>query len=416
MGNQPSNIKKMSTDTRLLNILNSIAAKYIAGQKFTDLTKLNNIEYCNKLTIITSDVLANTFNTQQIQYIDQRLKEGKEVNVMNRRKVLYLHKNDLNNLDIQKQSRKRKMCISIAKFYVKIAHLYNAILTTLNPQYRTNDSNIDIREKYMMQKKYLKQTKNNLCSRRINSLLYQQLKNVDTSKENDYEINPTVCDLNKDNLNKQVGDNTEKVPYTKSLYQEPGIPELKYLYYDIYDYNTGVFTGMTEKSQKSFNKDLEVFYKAFTGNKSMPNNIKDFSDIKLRDYHNNPKCNSILRQTVKGNMKSTLFKKYAEQMKVMSSNSANIRNQLISILNRVFIYKLDQKTKNKIIDINPKLTYESLDVIIQDARKIIVSLYVTCENDYINTLNIFEALVEDQIKRNTLRRMSNIEKQLEEQN
>ena len=72
-----------------------------------------------------------------------------------------------------------------------------------------------------------------------------------------------------------------------SLQDEPGIPELKQLYYDVFDYNTAKFTSMSKKSEEEYNKDLATFYKAFTGKANLPGSIKSFSDIKLRDLMGN---------------------------------------------------------------------------------------------------------------------------------
>ena len=46
--------------------------------------------------------------------------------------VIFLNKNNLNELDVEDPKKKERLCIGIAKFYVKIAHLYGAILKSLN--------------------------------------------------------------------------------------------------------------------------------------------------------------------------------------------------------------------------------------------------------------------------------------------
>ena len=59
---------------------------------------------------------------------------------------------------------------------------------------------------------------------------------------------------------------------------------------DNYDFETGKFTGMSEKTQKLFNENLQYFYKVFSNGKEKPENIKKFSDIKLRDYQKHLEC------------------------------------------------------------------------------------------------------------------------------
>ena len=44
----------------------------------------------------------------------------------------------------------------------------------------------------------------------------------------------------------------------KTLFDEPGIPELEKLYYDVFNYETGKFYKMSEQSKEQYNKDLEI--------------------------------------------------------------------------------------------------------------------------------------------------------------
>ena len=48
-------------------------------------------------------------------------------------------KNILQTLDISNPNTKERMCKGIAKFYIKIAHMYAAILKTINPLYIYKD-------------------------------------------------------------------------------------------------------------------------------------------------------------------------------------------------------------------------------------------------------------------------------------
>ena len=58
---------------------------------------------------------------------------------------------------------------------------------------------------------------------------------------------------------------------TKSLYDEPGIPELEMLYYDDYDFSNGTYIGVTDEGKEVYINDLEKFYVAFTGGECFPN-------------------------------------------------------------------------------------------------------------------------------------------------
>jgi hypothetical protein len=47
--------------------------------------------------------------------------------------------------------------------------------------------------------------------------------------------------------------------------------------------------------------------------------------------------------------------------------------------------------------INPDLTYEELNNLIDETRKIILKLYVNCEKNFIYTLKILQAIIEAQM-------------------
>jgi hypothetical protein len=412
MGNKQSTKKNIN----LLQLINTVATNYILTQNFKDLQNLSDPEYCDKIIILTSDILSNRFNAQQIKYLSQRIKEGDVINNINTQNILYMKENDLRKLDIKSTIKKKRMCIGISKFYVKIAHLFSAIVTTINPQYKFRDESgkmrtIKFNERRSYSDKKLNLSKISLCSRRINSNFIEQLKDSSNNLLDDIVIKPKICDLNTIKLKNNDGTTNTK---TMSLIDEPGIPELKQLYYDIYDYQTGKFTKMSENSKKAYNHDLNLFYKTFTGQRNMPDNIKNFSDIKLKDYHNNLRCkgnNAPLRQVITNNLKSSLIKNYAKQLQTMTNDTTKINNELIGILNEIFIYRLDPNTNNKNITINPKLNDELLDNIVVKARNIIVKLYLNCENEFMKSLNLFEAVVEEQIKKNTFRRIESLKKE-----
>ncbi len=79
MGNlnsKDSEFKKKS----LPQVIDYIASNYILTQNFQDLKNLSDQQYCDKLVILTSKVIAKKLNNQEIKYLAQRLKEGIEIN------------------------------------------------------------------------------------------------------------------------------------------------------------------------------------------------------------------------------------------------------------------------------------------------------------------------------------------------
>ena len=401
MGNIQSNNKSKN----LTQIIDYIATNFILTNNFKDFKNLTDQKYCNNLVILTSKIINNNLNYKQVQYLSQRIKQGDIVNEMTKDNVIFFEKDKIENIDIDSNIRKKRLCIGIAKFYIKIAHIYAAIVSTVNPTYNYKNENGEIQEVNLENKIYIpkysntKINRNNICSLRINSLLNKS--NFDVNNNEEIKINPDFCDINK---NQDTGK-------TKMLINEPGIPELSKLYYDKYDYNTGRFIGMTEKAKKLYENDVKIFYKTFTGKKNVPNNIKTFSDIPLKDFHNLSKCknNGAYTQIYTGKKREKYFKKYAEHIEKMMKTTNENQNKLIKIIDKLFILISNKHTNKKEIIINPNLTYKNLDLIIEETKKPIINLYLKCEKDYLEGLNIFEAIVNLLYKETSQNQLINLE-------
>ena len=406
MGNNSStNTNEPKKFNNMYHVIDYIASYYILTMDFKSLINLNNKEYCDKLIILTSNIIENEFTELDVLYLNQRLEKDKVVNKMSVDKLKIINEDKLNkilnkdtNTDTNTTTKpkisnlkKKRMCNGIAKFYIKIAHIFAAIVKTINPIYNYKDSDGNIIEFDLLNKdKIPKNTKRtihkiNICDNRIRSLK----NDLNVNKDNSVDLNPNVCNIN---IDKGV---------LKNLSDEPGISELMQLYLDDnYDYDTGEFKGMNENTKSIFLHDLKRFYTAFTGNKDMPDNIKQFSDIKLRDYRKVPECkNNSFNNKNKPN--NDIFKLYADNINEMIQEAVNNQNKLLQIINELFTYVTDPKTKNKKIIINPYLTDNSLTNIIVKARKYIINLYINCEERYINGLKIYESIVETKILETT---------------
>jgi hypothetical protein len=379
MGNKISGFKKSEQQDNN-EILDYIASNYILTMDFENLKKLNDQQYCDKLVILTSDIIDRYFTPLEITNMEQRIKGG-----VKKENAVFIDKDNLNSMD--NTDKKKTLCISIAKFYIKISHIFAAIVMTLNPVYTYTDSQGNQMSVSLYNKDKIPANADrviqrfNICENRLNSLSHKwspSLKNV----------HPKMCDANfkSDNTNKKV----------KSVADEPGIPELKELYYDDkYDSATGKFTSMSANTYALYMKNLEMFYKIFTNNEKMGPEIRSFSDIKLRDYHNNPNCseNGAYRMNYE-NDGSALFSEYATNLKKMMSQANTNQTKLMDILNNIFV---NTNTQKKQIRINPKLSENMLDEIVIETRTLIINLYLTCEKDYARGLNIYEAIVEKKI-------------------
>jgi hypothetical protein len=171
---------------------------------------------------------------------------------------------------------------------------------------------------------------------------------------------------------------------------------------------------MTTETEKEFKKDLKTFYTAFTGIETMPPEIQKFSDIKLKNYQTKSGCQGekpLFKQPYSISKNDKLFIKYASNIKEMIETAASKQNELLSVINNLFIFVPDPYTKKNKIRVNPKLTEESLQKDIIKARKIIIELYVNCETDYVNGLKIYEAIVEKKILETTQKQINTLQKE-----
>ena len=57
MGATQSKSADSGQELKAINILDVLATKYILTQNFQDMKKLGDKEYCNKLVILTSDII-----------------------------------------------------------------------------------------------------------------------------------------------------------------------------------------------------------------------------------------------------------------------------------------------------------------------------------------------------------------------
>jgi hypothetical protein len=396
MGAQQST-SEMPQKKTLSSTIDYLAANYILSSNFQDLKNLTDPKYCKNLVILTSDVIARYLSETELNYLKQRLEGGVEVLKMTDtpEKIAYFNQNNLDKMDIKSDLKKKRMCIAIAKYYVQIFHLFNAIAHTINPVYTWKDQfgstvSVDYEHRNDIPANVQPTiSKINLCSTRINALMKDKAPLDSSSSNQMIDIKASFCSLNA---------NASGNP--SMLSNEPGIPELETLYYDVYDYNTGKFTAMSNEMLEQYNADVKTFYTLFTGKEDIPKNITKFGQIPLRNYQKITQCqpNGAFTKTYKGTLKEKLFKDYVDNVKTMMKNTEDNQNELLAIIDQLFAFVKDpQDPTKKLVVIHPKLDNKLLANLITTTRTTILKLYTTCEQDFFKGLQIFEALVEKQI-------------------
>ena len=468
-------------NTIFITKLNEIASTYILEQNFQDMIRLTNPAYCDDLVIMTSEILNQSYNDSQINYAYQVIyKKGQSATGVD---------NDTLYADALKSKEvKTKMCINIAKYYVKIAHLFAAIMTTLNPVFSWKTSAVskraitkplgnmedageigdmeevvvggddgddeddeddeveydekgergekpvnkeEIQYSSLQQKHEISQIANdvkieslNFCNSRISDLMdMDEITSLidgtnavsGTNGESVIKIKPRLCSSSLNN-------NNEGYTRQKSVYDLPGFAELSRLYFDKYNSSKKRFDRMSKESENEKKRNIALLYTLFTGNKNPPKDIKSFRDIPLHSFADTIECdnpNSALNATYVGTTKDKLFVDYVEQIKRMIYQSNMIRNSLLEVIDRVFVPVRDVRVGDSVDDedketkpkftINLKLSVKDLNACIDDARRIILRLYMTCEKDFVKALKILQAIIEAQILETNKRQIKELE-------
>ena len=439
------------SDKPFADQLDYIAAHFILTQNFQDMQNLASMDYCNKLIIITSDVLKQKVPNIEIDYLWRRQQtvNGKQEEVNEKEtdtvKVLQMQK-AATQLDVQNKTQKRRMCVSIAKHYVLIAHLFAAIITTVNPTYTVKGqrATLNLQERSEQAKlgtllpttrmpaampttrmpttrlpttrlptampttnleptvyggatERVNLSRLNLCSRRLNALtnsnpsLFSETAVQNMPATDTLMVKPNFCSYNAT---------------LKNVMDEPGFPELEKLYYDKYDDDAGGFKSMTPESEKQYLKDVETVYKAFTsmsasGSGSSSSSAsgtipKRFRDIKLREFGQYESCQANSRMKLPA--KDKVLLKYADKIRTMLQHTEQFQKKLLETIDVLFKVNLKSDDKDTVVRINPVLTEQDIQGLIVKTRKTILELYTTCEQDFLETVNMFETVVHMQVQ------------------
>ena len=102
-------------------------------------------------------------------------------------------------------------CVTIAKFYVKIAHLYAAIMKTVNPVIISTDKNGKIQKYDLMSKQTIPTDieiqsieHNNFCTKRLNNLIQDSDYNERDPKNILMTLKPRFCNINYNKATKST--------------------------------------------------------------------------------------------------------------------------------------------------------------------------------------------------------------------
>jgi len=363
-----SALKAGSSD--LSSEINKVALDYITSLNFDDMQNLMDTDKCNEYILVTSEVLEEQLKTKQVADLYQAIHPVTTVTVPKGKVTLISKKSNSELAQKMTPFTKADMCKEVAQFYLTIAHVFAAIATSINPSMVYTDANGNLKVTNITNKPAdvaVAVTQPNFCNKLINALQTKEDKSV-----------PGYCSLN--------------APGAK-LNNEPGIPELEPLYYDVYEQKQG---RMSEKMQAKYADDVAAFYKVFTGQAEVPAEIKKFSDISLQNY---AKTREFCTKPENGD--KTLTKsnmdKYAEHITIMMGNANTSYQALLRLLQRLFTVDDAQK-----VSLRNNLTQTELDDIVKDTRTTILDMYKQCHADFVEGMKLYEALIYNQYLETTI--------------
>jgi hypothetical protein len=262
-------------------------------------------------------------------------------------------------------------CKVLGDYYVKIGQIFSSIVMAINPEYE-----------------YIDEAGNIIT------------KNVETKQDipfgQEFSLSKlSFCGSRINNLTERNGENSVCVADAHTLQDQLGVPELYDLYCDSdYDEETGQFLGMKSETRELYKKDLNLFYKTFTGKEDVPTSIKRFGDIPLNNYAKSSVCKNKVGQQGGENIVDTsstdgLLESYARNLQQMIAKVNERQLKLINILNTLFTYDKINTNMKKIVRVREDLTIARLQQIHLDTRRLVSELYLSCEQDYLKGIHIY---------------------------
>lgn len=411
-----------SIDTKLID---KIATDYILSMNFQDMKNMNTEAGCSKMVLIVENILKKNTTEIELSSMD-KTKQGMfslSAPPSGNTSIFVFPEGDEEEkkiMDISDAKKKLLICRNIAKFYVRIAHVFAAIIMTVNPKYEyrygEETKTVSIIDKKDIPEEALASAnvvlEKNYCSER-ETLLTRKSRLDDN---NNISITIPYCNLNEE---------------IEPLGQSTGIKELEELFKDNYDPSSGIFTMSTE-SEKQYKKVVQQFYSAMHSVGSAPNTFTDFKSPKYNEergcsetalqkaiailddeeekneYDSN--VNTIEEDEVEPPFKETyigtnsgLYKEFKNNILLMKQNTSKNTGLVFENLGKLFDLGADP------ITIHPNINPKTIEPLIVDTREKIAKLYLECEINFQKGLEIFRNIVYQNLAEQTKKEISSLE-------
>jgi len=373
MGNQISTSSSFHDDVEKMALRLDLYAQRIILKEVKFNSSLSDSGKCEKLIIITSEVL-NRLPFRLISYMDRRHKLFSEkyetFNAMDRALLVNTNPEILkeSKLDEPNEFRKRQMCVGLARFYIQIGNLFNAIMTTMRPYNyentrRTGPDNFYDMLTFSLLEGRSTSSKDKLRYEMSNMSGFAK-KQQDMRKRlssmlkfgvmvQDLTPGDGICNVQREIEQTKITPLTITGSSATETKIKPSIfAMLEELYYDIFHQSSSVnpkspqFIAMTAvMKEKIYRNDVRVLYRIVTGGKEPGPEIETFTDVakyvndneEIKNWCNQP-SNKNMKIKVTDELRSDSgFIEYVQHIKDTMYYISKQRKMIVGLLDRVFV-------------------------------------------------------------------------------
>jgi hypothetical protein len=373
MGNKISSSSIDTEDTEKMALKLDLYAQRIILKEVKFNSSLSDSGKCEKLIIITSEVL-NRLPFRLISYMDRRHKLFSEryemFNAMDRALLVNTNPEILkeSKLDEPNDFRKRQMCVGLARFYVQIGNLFNAIMSTMRPYNYENtrrtgpDNFYDMLTFSLLEGRTM--SSNDKLRYETSNMSGFAKKQIDMKKKmasilkfgeivQDLTPGEGICNIQRDIEQTKITPMTITGSSATETKIKPSIfAMLEELYYDIFHQSSSVnpkspqFIAMTAvMKEKIYRNDVRELYRIVTGGKEPGPEIETFTDVakyvndneEIKKWCSEPK-NKNLKIKVTDELRSDSgFVEYVQHIREMMAYTSKQRKGIVGLLDRVFV-------------------------------------------------------------------------------
>lgn len=373
MGNKISTSSSFGDDVEKMALRLDLYAQRIILKEVKFNSSLSDSGKCEKLIIITSEVL-NRLPFRLISYMDRRHKLFSEkyetFNAMDRALLVNTNPEILkeSKLDEPNEFRKRQMCVGLARFYIQIGNLFNAIMTTMRPYNyentrRTGPDNFYDMLTFSLLEGRSSSSKDKLRYEMSNMSgfakkqqdMRKRLSSMLKFGEMVQDLTPGdgICNVQREIEQTKITPLTITGSSATETKIKPSIfAMLEELYYDIFHQSSSVnpkspqFIAMTAvMKEKIYRNDVRVLYRIVTGGKEPGPEIETFTDVakyvndneEIKNWCNQP-SNKNMKIKVTDELRSDSgFIEYVQHIKDTMYYISKQRKTIVGLLDRVFV-------------------------------------------------------------------------------